>query len=159
MQSRRRSGKINWQVRIDLSDRSTQRDSERVGSLAAARTNNNCAELRGRRRPEQRNKKSGRLSLLIEWTLHQRVRNQTDNRPPRLRLTGIENPDLVTERTLVAPILSCKTRIHDCDRLLRVGVIDCEIAVGQIILSVHFVLAAAGKSHPKAIGHRGAFKL
>jgi hypothetical protein len=65
---------------------------------------------------------------LIEWSLHQSVRDDADDRSPGLRFAGIENPDLMTECALIAPIFSRKTRVHDCDRLLRIVVVDGEIA-------------------------------
>ena len=75
----------------------------------------------------------------------------------------------MTERALVAPIFSRETRVHDCDRLFRIAVVDREIAafenlqterreitvgdrfeiaartiaIGQIFLPIDFVLALA----------------
>ena len=101
--------------------------------------------------------------------LHQRVGHNADDGSPRLRLAGIEDSDLMTDRALIAPMFPRKTRIHNCDRLFRVDIVDGEIAafenfqpkrreiivrdrfeisarpvaIGQIILSVNFVLAAS----------------
>ena len=128
-------------------------------------------------RSEQRHVEAGVVSLLVEGSLHQCVRHHADNGAPRLGLAGIKNPNLMTKRALIAPMLARKTRVHNGDWLFRIGVVDGEIAafqnfqserakiivrdrlvisarpvaIGQIILSVHFVLAAAGEGHLKAI--------
>ena len=88
-----------------------------------------------------------------------------------LRLSRIENANLVTNRALIPPIFSGKTRVHDRDRLFRIGIIEREIAafqnfqaergkitvrdvfkvsartiaIGQIILSVDLILAGRRK--------------
>src|SRR4029453_13396301 len=90
-------------------------------------THKDGGKLRRRRCAQQWHIKSYALGFLIERTLHQRVRHDADNSSPRLRLTGIEDSDLVTNRALVAPILSGKTRIHNCHRLLRIYIVDGEI--------------------------------
>src|SRR5439155_13275241 len=102
--------------------------SKCFGSLPRTGTNNDGTKLRRRRRAEQRHVKSGGLGLLIERALHQCVRHDADNRSPWLRFGGIKNAHLMPERALVPPVLSSKTRVHDRHRLLRVIVIDREIA-------------------------------
>src|SRR5437870_2173980 len=54
-----------------------------------------------------------------------------DNGSPRLRLSGIEDSDLVTNCALIAPVLSGKARVHDRHRLFRIRVFDSEIAAFQ----------------------------
>ena len=141
--------------------------------------------MRSRRCAQQWHIKSHALGLLIERTLHQRVRHDADNSSPRLRLTGIEDSDLVTNRALVAPIFSGKTRIHNCHRLFRIDIVDGEITafenfqtkrreiivrdrfeisaraipIGEIILTVNFVLALAVECHAEATAHRGGLEL
>ena len=39
-------------------------------------------------------------------------------------LAGIEDADLMPERALVAPVFARKARVHDRDRLFRIGVVD-----------------------------------
>src|SRR5262249_60221234 len=138
-----------------------------------------------RRRTQQRHEKSYAVGLLIERTLHQGVRHDADNGSPRLRLTGIKDSDLVTNRALVAPIFSGKTRIHNCHRWFRIDIVDGEITafenfqtkrreiiardrfevsaraipVGEIILTVDFILPLSIKGHAKATAHSGGFKL
>ena len=121
---RGRSGEIGRQIRIELSDRLAQRRPERVRALTGTRPNDYGGKLRGRRGAEQRHVESGGLGLLIERTLHQRVRHDADDGSPRLLLAGIEDAHLMSERALVAPMFSGEARIHDRDRLLRVGVVD-----------------------------------
>ena len=91
----------------------------------------------------------------------------------------------MAKRALVAPIFPGKARINNRHRLLGIAVIDREIAafenlqsecqkiivrygfeisarpvsIRQIILTVHFVLAAAGERHAKAVRHCRGFEL
>src|SRR5438477_9076329 len=179
------SREISRQVRVELGDRLAQCWSESLRALPRTRTNEDGAKLRRRRCAEQRRVKSGRFSLLIERSLHQRVRHHADDRAPRLRFAGIENSNLMAERALIAPIFSDKARVYDRDRLFRVRVINCKIAafqnletergkiivrdrfeiparsiaVSQIILPVYLVLSRRCKSHPEAVAHRSGFEL
>src|SRR5207249_5450397 len=93
MKASRSSGEVSRQIRIEVSDCSAQGWSESFSPLACARTNDDRAKLRGRRCSKERRVKSRGLGLLVERTLHQHVRRHSDNRPPRLRLTGIKNSD------------------------------------------------------------------
>ena len=180
MEPRRRSRKISGKVRIEIGHSSTERRAKSFSALAGAGTHNDRAKLSRRRRPKQRHIKTRRLGLLVERSLHQRVGHYADNRSPWLRLSWVENADLMAKRALVAPVLSGKARVHDRDRLLGIDVVDRKIAafvdlqpervkviigngfivtartvaVGQIILAVHFILAGGCKRHPKTIGHR-----
>ena len=177
MKPSRCARKIDWQIRIKLSDCFTQRWSKRFCALSGARPNDDCAKLRRWLGSEQRHVEACVVGLLVERPLHQRVRHHADDSAPRLGLAGIENPDLMTKGALIAPMLARKTRVHDRDRVFRIRVVDSEIAafkdfqperaeiivrdrlvisarsvtINQIILSVHFVLAAAGEGHLKAI--------
>ena len=89
------------------------------------------------------------------------------------------------ERALIAPMFAREARVHDRDRLLRVAVVDREIAafmnletergevavgdgfeiaartiaIGQIILAIDFVLPAGREGHAEAIGHGRGFEL
>ena len=127
-ESRRGAGEIGWQIGIDRGDGFAQGRPERFRRLAGMRADNDGAELRRRTGAEQRHIEAGAIGLAIKWPLHQRVGHNADDGAPRLRLRRIENPDLMSERALVAPIFARKTRIHDRDRLFRVAVFEGEIA-------------------------------
>src|SRR6185437_3312234 len=99
---------ISRKVRINLGHCLAQSRAQRFGSLFGTRANNDCAKLGGGRGAEQWHVKSGGLGLLIERALHQSVRDNPDNRSPRWRLTGIKDPDLMTDCALVSPIFSSK---------------------------------------------------
>src|SRR5437762_2483991 len=85
-------------------------------------------ELRRRRNAEQRNVKSGVISLCVEWSLHQRVWNHSNDSAPWLWLRGIIDPNAAAEWAFITPIFLRKTRAYDCNRLFCIGVIDREIA-------------------------------
>src|SRR5262249_42757245 len=116
--------KINRHIRIKLSNRSSQRRTERFRLLARARSNDNRAKLGRWRRAKERHIKAGGVGLLIERPLHQSVGNDAYDHSPRLRLTRVENADLMSERALIAQMLPRKTCVHDRDRLLCVRIID-----------------------------------
>ena len=127
---------------------------------------------------EKRHVKAGIVGLLIKRSLHQGIRDHSNDCPPSVRPAGIKNPNLMTNRTLIAPILSSKARVHDRYPLLGIGIIESEVApfkkfqterveiivrnvfkisrrtvaVGQIILSVSLVLTGGGKCHPETTG-------
>ena len=178
-------GKYVGRFESIVSDCFAQHGPKCVGAHTGTRPNDYGGKLRGGRRAEQRHVEPGGLGLLIERTLHQRVRHDADDGAPRLFFAGIEDADLMSERALVAPILLREARIHDRDRLLRVGVVDGEIAafvnleaeggevivgdgfeiaartiaIGQIILPVDFILPGRCEGHAKAIGHGRGFEL
>src|SRR4029434_2969258 len=116
---------------IELSNCFCQRRTERFRALACARSNEDRTKLSGRRCAKEWHIEAGIIRLLIERTLHQSVRNDTYDRSPRLWLTWVENSDLMSERALIAPVLTGKTRIHDRDRLLCVAIISRKIAPFQ----------------------------
>src|SRR4029077_12335994 len=122
----RRSRKIDRKIRIELRDRSAQHRPKCVGTQTTARSDQNGTKLSNQIAAEKRHVKSCVFGLLIEWALHQRVRNDSNNRTPRLRLTGIENTDLMTDRALIAPVLAGEACIHNRYRLFRIDVVDCE---------------------------------
>src|SRR5207245_1107160 len=128
MQSRWRAGVIDRQVGVKLRDCAAQGRPECFSALPWVRPDDNGAKLRRGRRPEERNIEAAAVVLLIEWTLHESVRNHPNNRAPRERLSRIENPHPASEGTLVAKILSGKARIHDRDRLSRVIIVKREVA-------------------------------
>src|SRR5262249_28231258 len=106
MKGRRCTRKIDWEISIQLRDRPAQCRAESFCAVAAARPNNDGAKLRYQIASEKGHVESRRLGLLIEWSLHQSVGNDSDNRAPRLGLARIKNADLMTECALIAPILS-----------------------------------------------------
>src|SRR5205814_8076524 len=128
VKSSRRSGKISRKIRVEPGNRSPQNWTKSVSPLTHARTDKDRAKLRSGRCAQQGHVKSHAVGLLIERALHQGVRHDADNGSPRLRFTGIEDSHLVTDRALVAPIFSGKTRIHNCHRLLRIDIVNREIA-------------------------------
>src|SRR5262249_49201526 len=153
--------------------------------LASSCTNNDCAKSKGRISAQQRSIKTGCVGLLIEWTLHESIRNHADNGPPRLRFTGIINPNASPDRAFVAPIFSRETGIDDRHRLFGVRIINSEvtafqylqperpkiivrnefvvsarsIAVLEIVLAVHLVLTLAIKGHPKTAAQSDRIEL
>src|SRR5438067_8327734 len=168
-----RSGKIDRQIRIKLGDCPAQRRPHRFGALAVTRPNKDGDKLIWQITSEKRHVEAGVVSLLIEWSLHQRVRDYADDCPPGVRPSGIKNANLMTNRALIPPIFSGKTRVHQCHPLFGIGIIEREIptfqnlqpecgeiiigdvfkvsartiAIAQIILSVYLELAAGRKCH------------
>src|SRR2546427_12196892 len=101
MQPRRRAGEIEWQIGIKLRHGATQGRAECFGALSRVRPDDNRAKLRHGCGPEQRHIEAAAVVLLIEWTLHESVRNHPDNRAPWQRLSRVVNPHSASERTLV----------------------------------------------------------
>ena len=185
MQPYRRAREINWEIRVELSNCFTQRWPKSIRTLACTRTNDDRAELRGWVSSKQRKIKARSVSLLIERALHQGVRNNADDCSPRLGLPGIENANPATDWTFVTKIFLSKARVDDGHRLLRVRIVDAEIAAFQdlqterrkivirdrfkvslwaiairdVILSVHFILPEAVEGHAKTTGQRGRIEL
>jgi hypothetical protein len=128
VQTRGRAGEVSRQVRIQFGDRLAQDRAHVRGVLSGTRAHHDGAELGGGRGSQQRNVEADAIPLRIEWSLHQHIGRDPDDRAPRLWLDRIETPDLVAERALGAKVFSRETRIHDRDRLFRVGLFDREIA-------------------------------
>ena len=105
--------------------------------------------------------------------MHERVRHDTNNRAPWSRLGGVENANAPAKRTVVAKIFLRETGVHNCDRLLVIGVFNRKVAsfqhfqtegrkviignsfgialgaisVGHVGLAVDFVLAKVAEGH------------
>src|SRR6476620_824314 len=88
MKPGRRSRKIDWKIAVELRDRSTQHGPKCVRAQTSARSDQNGTKLSNQIAAEKRHVKSCAFGLLIEWALHQGVRNDSNDRAPRLRLTG-----------------------------------------------------------------------
>ena len=131
MQPCRRAREISWKIWVELRDRLTQGCPQSIRTLARTRTNDDRTKLSGWVSSKQRNIKAGSVSLLIERALHQGVGNNADDCAPRLGLPGIENANPATDWTFVTKILSSKARVDDGHRLLRVRIVDAEIAAFQ----------------------------
>jgi len=128
MESCWRPREICRQVGIDCGDGFAQRWPERFRGLARLRTDHDGAELRRRTRTKQRHIETGAIGFAVKRSLHQSVGNDADDRTPGLRLRLIVYPDLMSKRTLVAPIFAREARVYNRHRLFRVAVIDSEIA-------------------------------
>ena len=123
--------------------------------------------------------------MLVERTLHKRVRDDADDGAPIFLFRRIELPNASPERAFVPEIFARETEIDDRDRLPGVTVFDREIAafehlqteggeiairdrlgvstrpvaLGHVIFSIDFVLAEVGESHAEPRGHGRALEL
>ena len=90
MQAGRRAGKISRQICVERGDGFAQAQARGFPPLAGMRPHHEGANCGGGRRAEQRHIETGVVGLVIEWTLHQRVGNDADDRAPGLRLAGLK---------------------------------------------------------------------